>query len=381
MRTLTVLLVLGSLVLGTAPAQAETKVCVKVDLRLATDAAPPQAVEQAAPGDDQDAPPPPVLQASEAEELLSHLREARVENPLLPLGQSPVGYLKRLLEHFVTHEPGFLAVAGGCDQHLDVEMYPLQEGWTVFARYSANEREERVDRLLPNELSQFAERAATALLHDVPISTTIQRDTVLEADSVKAVQTVHGTSHVVVELGTQLRGGVFDTAQGDGAAEAEARLFSPMTLSAGYRGKFESWGIEAMGTGVIGTSREATRKNPQGGHVDFQGGLGTGLHVLRYLNPRGIGSLYLGAGGSFELLFFGVIKANNADYDGARSTMTTGGMNVDLVAGYEFLRTNSVQFLLQGEVHLPAYVMQNSDAYGAIHTWFPGLSVNLGVVF
>jgi hypothetical protein len=108
----------------------------------------------------------------------------------LPIGQDPLSYLKRLIEYFVTHERGYVAVEEGCQEHIDLELYPLKQGWTVFARYSANGREERVDTLGADELSQFAERAVTALLYDKPISTTILRDTVLRADSKRAIQRI-----------------------------------------------------------------------------------------------------------------------------------------------------------------------------------------------
>ena len=58
-----------------------------------------------------------------------------------------------------------------------------QDGDVIGIGYSGNGREERVDHLYPDELSQFAERAALALLYDVPISSTINRENVLRADS------------------------------------------------------------------------------------------------------------------------------------------------------------------------------------------------------
>ena len=61
----------------------------------------------------------------------------------LPIGQTPVIYLKRLIEHFITHRKGYVAVQKGCDEHIRVELYPLAEGWTLFARYTGNGREER----------------------------------------------------------------------------------------------------------------------------------------------------------------------------------------------------------------------------------------------
>ncbi len=48
----------------------------------------------------------------------------------------PTRYLKRLIEHYVTREAGFDAVEAGCVQRVTVELYPLAEGWTLFAKRS-----------------------------------------------------------------------------------------------------------------------------------------------------------------------------------------------------------------------------------------------------
>ena len=297
----------------------------------------------------------------------------------LPIGQTPVVYLKRLFEHFITHEKGYEAVQDKCDERIRVELYPLAEGWTAFARYTQNGREERADQLFANEISQFAERAVHALLRDVPISATIKRDNVLKSDSMKSVQRIKGTNHFVLGLGTQLRGGQFFTSQASSptGTEEKLRLFTPMTISTGYRGKFESWGIEAMVQVGIGTSRSAANTNPLGGHIDFGGNVGLMLHFLHYLNPRGITSAYLGAGSNFELLWFSAIKEGEND----RSTLLGGGLDVDLIFGWEFMRASAVQFYLQAELNLPAYVIDNEDNHGKIHTWFPTASVKLGVIF
>jgi hypothetical protein len=301
----------------------------------------------------------------------------------LPVGQDPVSYLKRLLEYFVTHEKGFVAVEKDCTEHIDVELYPLRQGWTVFARYSGTGREERVDYLFSDELSQFAERAVLALLYDKPIATTILRDTVLRADSKRAVQRIRGTSHFLLGLGTQIRGGQLPTSQSDGSAQEKIRVFFPITLTLGYRGKFESWGLEALFGLSIGTSESGLQQNIDGGHVDDGGAVNLALHFLRYLNPRGLTSWYLGAGGSFEVLWMYQINSLSARNNGSdnRRTFASGGFDVDLLAGIEFMRASRVQFYLQGALLIPAYVVDNGDGPAAIKTWFPGAALTLGMLF
>ncbi len=335
----------------------------------------PEAAEVANPWGD--ALPPPTRP-----QPVQRPRPAPTADRFLPRGQTPLAYLKRLIEHFVTHQPGFEAAAEDCQEHLRVELYPLAEGWTVFARYSGTGREERVDRLYTTELSQFAERAVLALLKDLPISATINRENVLRADSEKSTQRIKGTHHFVLGLGTQVRGGSFPTAQGaDSPIDNELRVFTPMTISTGYRGKFESWGIETMLQLGIGTQQTAVGKNLQGGHVDFGGTAELQLHFFHYFDPRGLDSVYLGSGATFELMWFSAIKAADVVTPDRRSTLLGGGLDVDLVFGWEFMRASSVQFFLQGELHVPSFVLQNEDNHAELHTWFPGLSVKLGVMF
>jgi hypothetical protein len=307
--------------------------------------------------------------------------EQRVDHSLLPLGQTPEAYLKRLFEHFVTHQEGFVAVESGCRERMRVELFPLREGWTAFTRYSGHGREERVDRLYADELSQFAERAVLALLGNRPISSTIMRDTVLRADSKPAAQRIQGTHHFLVALGTQIRGGKVPTAGSGGDAPASIRVFSPMSLSTGYRARFESWGLATMAHLALGTSKTSIRENSLGGHIDLGGGFGANLHFLLYSNPRGITSFYFGGGSTFEVLWLSVVRPEGKRGDDNRSTLFSGGLTVDAVCGWEFMRASSVQFLLQGELNLPAYLAYSENDDGSLKSWLPGLTVKLGVMF
>lgn len=300
----------------------------------------------------------------------------------LPLGQTPDAYLRRLLEHFVTHERGFVALKSGCEQRIVVDLYPLRLGWTVFASYTGTGREERVDQLLPTELSQFAERSVLALLRDVPISETIDRNNVLWADSLRATQSIRGRGHVVVGVGTRLRGGRFHTVDDAGSARnTEFRPFAPVLMTIGYRGQFEAFGVEAAGELDIGTSLVAAERNPSGGHVDFGGSTGFSLHAVRYLNVRGLTSVYVGGGATFALHWFSIIKPEQERGSEPRRTLWSGGLDVDGVVGYELMRASAISFFLQGEINLPAYVVRNENAAGSVNTWFPGAALKLGTIF
>jgi hypothetical protein len=305
----------------------------------------------------------------------------------LPLGQTPETYLKRLMEHFVTHERGFIAASQGCKQRIVVDLYPLRLGWTAFARYSGTGREERVDQLLPTELSQFAERSVLALLHDLPISETVDRNNVLWADSLKATQNIRGRGHVVIGVGTRLRGGTFDSAVIDqssssfGDTEQSFRLFTPMLMNVGYRGQFEEFGVEVAGELDIGTSQTAARRNPSGGHIDLGGSAGIVLHAVRYSNVRGLTSLYYGGGATFALHWFSAIRAEGDRETSSRATLWSGGLDVDAVLGYEFMRASTISFFVQSELNVPAYAVRSENNTGAINTWFPGAALKIGAAF
>jgi hypothetical protein len=374
---------------------ANRKVCVEVVLQRASArpaakpvappaGAPAEAAPAARPGED----PGVVVAGSDADVLPPQAGTDRTKvAPNLPIGQRPLGYLKRLLEHYVSHEKGFQAVDGGCEDTLRVELYPLLDGWTAFARYSGTGREERIDRLTPTELSPFAERAATALLYGKPISSTINRENVLSADSKEYAQRIGGTHHFILGVGTQLRFGKFGTAVDDpsspsnGKAIEKTRFFSPVSALMGYRGRFENWGVEANVLGSLGTSKTSISKNPGGGHIDFLGDGAMQLHFLHYFDPRGLMSLYLGGGTSFELLVFQAVRAADKRQTGDRSYLYGGGLDVDAVIGCEFMRASGVQFFLQAELQAPAYVLANESADGGLHGWFPSLGIKLGVMF
>ncbi len=329
-----------------------------------------------------------LVPAGGANTIMEMPADARMESGAhLPIGQAPEVYLKRLFEHFVTHERGFVAASENCAQKIVVELYPLQIGWAAFARYSGTGREERVDQLLPTELSQFAQRASLALLHDVTISDTVDRDNVLWSDSLRSTQKIRGRNHFVLGLGTRLRGGYFDTAITEtsnsryGSVERSLRLFSPMAAMTGYRGAFDQYGIEALAQFDLGTSQVAAKNNPAGGHVDYLGSVGLVLHVMRYADPRGIASLYYGGGATFELVWFNAILPENQRYGDSRSTLLSGGLNADALIGYEFMRASSVSFFLQGELNLPAYILRSQNDAANLDTWFPGMKLALGANF
>ncbi|HEY7371583.1 MAG TPA: hypothetical protein VIF57_05340 [Polyangia bacterium] len=308
-----------------------------------------------------------------------------VRPPQAPAGAheiDPTLHLRRMLEYEVTHEPGFAAVDERCEQRLTVELYQLESGWTVFARYSGTEREEKVDHAELDEFPQLAQRIAFALLRNRPITQTITRENVLRADSETNLRTIDGTGHLIFGMGTATRIASLPTAQGQSAPVAsELRILTPISIQAGYRRKLRAWGLDAFGRLNIGTENTGVHNNEMGGHVDYSWSGLLGLHFLHYTDAPGINSLYFGGGAAFEIATFDVIKPLASQGVNARDTLTGGGLNIDLLVGYEFLRASSVHFFCQVEVDAPAYILKTENDSGSINTYMPGAMAQIGVIF
>jgi hypothetical protein len=380
-----------ALVLGSsALAQAATRVCVSVEQKSWYHGAAPPAVSPpapaapgappAAPGPSPSAsgapppvgPPAPPPPAKPRAAAAAHEHEHELD---------PTLYLKRMLEYEVTHEPGFAAVEGGCQQRMVVELYQLETGWTVFARFA--DREEKVDQAQLDEFVELAQRIAFALLRDRPIGQTITRENVLRSDSEQNLRTVEGSGHFIFGMGTEVRLAELPTAQGASVPAAnELRILTPVSVEAGYRRKLHSWGFDAFGRVGLGTEQTGIHDNDLGGHVDYSWSLSAGLHFLRYLDAPGINSLYFGGGAAFELAFFDAIRPlaqRTAATD--RDTLVGGGLNVDLLLGYEFLRASSIHFFGQIELDAPTYLLKTENASGAIDTYMPGALAQIGIIF
>ena len=374
--------VVGGVVLWTADAGAkDVQVCVDVVIKIHEEPADKTTSAEEPP----EPPAPPPIETKEKlhkTEKPPRRIEARRPQYAFP----PRVYLKRLLQHFVTHERGFVAVSEGCQQRLTVELYPLNRGWTVFARYTGFQQEEKVDRVTFPELPKLAERVVLALLHNRRIEETIHRLNVLEADSLQAIETIKGTNHFVASVGTSIKvpvPGIATARNADGSTEQTVRLLSAVTVQLGYRGSFRSWGIDAFGRVGFGVnSRKAQRNNLLGGHVDHDVDIGLGMTFHWYLNPRGVNSFYAGTGALLDISVFDVVEPEEWPHGASDNDKLVGaGLSVLGVVGYEFLRTSRVRPYLQAELSLPLYVYDIENDFGGINAWTPGASLQLGVMF
>ncbi len=292
----------------------------------------------------------------------------------------PAAYLRRLVEHFVTHAKGYLAVVDRCEERIILEMYPIKGGWTVFARSSKRAREEKVDLVTYEELSRFAERVVTALLKGQHIAATANLRTILQADSMREYRTIKGSHHFTMTLGSAFKVGYLPTFHPSGLRN-QVRALAPMTFSIGYRGRFNAWGIDAYMRGGVGLQRESALRNTEGGHVDLDGLWSLGLQFLRYTSPHGMNSFYYGGGALFDLTVFTAIKpeAERNKYDRVR--LTGGGLNLTFVVGMEFMRASAAQFFLQLVISAPVYPFELGTRTAAIKAYIPEVAATAGIMF
>ena len=291
-------------------------------------------------------------------------------------------YLRRLMEHYVTHEQGFEAVREGCSQTMTVELYPIQVGWTVFARYTGHSREEKVDRVQLDEFDPLAERLARALLYNRTVSETLTRTTVLRADSEARTMRIRGSTHFMLGLGTALRFGQLPTATNNSdPVETQNRLEAPLSFTLGTRNKFRVWALDVFARMNLGTSQRASRRNLAGGHADYQVGGMLGLHFVRYHDPTGVNSLYYGGGAAFELSRYTLISPDDNGRQPSPEGLWGGGLNLDLLLGYEFMRATSLHFFVEGSASMPTYVYRAENDNGSIRGYLPTGLVQVGLLY
>jgi len=205
---------------------------------------------------------------------------------------------------------------------------------------------------------------------------------VLRADSEPNLRTIDGTGHLIFGMGTQTRIASLPTAQGQSQPVAsQLRILTPISIQAGYRRKLRAWVLDAFARLNIGTENTGVHDNELGGHVDYSWSGLLGLHFLHYTDAAGINSLYVGGGAAFEIATFEVIRPIATATVNARDSLVGGGLNLDLLVGYEFLRASSVHFFCQLELDAPAYILKTENDSGSINTYMPGITAQIGVIF
>ncbi len=308
----------------------------------------------------------------------------KIPTVVLDSAPDPAVYLTRLLQYEVTHHPDYDAVEKDCQQHIDVELYSVGSGYTVFARYSGFANEEKVRYTEFSEFDRLASRLVRSLLNNRPLSETIRRQDVLKADSERSLQSIGVQGLALFGLGTAVRVARLPTApenDPESVTKIRTRWMMPATIRLGYRGKFNAWGLDAFAHLDIGSQERAVSKNIPGGHVDYLGAGGVGLHFMRYLDPDGMTSMYLGGGATFNLTLFDAIRAPQYRATDPRSTLVASGLDADLFVGYEFLRASALHFFTQAELNAPIYTVHADAGPSTVNTYMPGGQLLIGMMF
>jgi hypothetical protein len=224
----------------------------------------------------------------------------------------------------------------------------------------------------------------SALLTGKSMAATANLRTILKADSLRQYRTIKGTHHFTFALGAAPKGALLPTYDGvRGVVAKKIRFLTPLTFALGYRGRFNAWGIDTYVRGGVGLQRESAIRNTEGGHVDLDGLFGVGLHFLRYTQPHGMISFYYGAGALFDLTFFSAIEPRGSNPE--RERFVGGGLNLNFIIGFEFMRASAAQFFIQLVASAPVYVVEVSPEAGPnsqrVTTWLPELAATVGIMF
>ena len=67
--------------------------------------------------------------------------------------------------------------------------------------------------------------------------------------------------------------------------------------------------------------------------------------------------------------------------DTSHDSLLGGGLNLDVLIGYEFLRASTIHFYGQIELNAPTYLIKAENDAGAVNTYMPGVLAQIGVVF
>ena len=287
-----------------------------------------------------------------------------------PARDDPTLHLRRMLEYEVTHEPGFAAVDERCEQRLVIELYQLESGWTVFGRYSGTEREEKVDHAELDEFAELAQRLVYALLrnkfdqpHHHARERAARRQRAEPAHDQRHQPPAVRHGHAPYSSRTCRRRRGQTAAARDRGADPHAAQHP-----VGYRRKLRAWGLDAFGRLNLGTENTGVRSNDLGGHVDYSKSGLLGLNFLHYTDAPGVNSFYFGGGAAFEIAQFEVIRPLDEPRRRHARHALGGGLNIDLLVGYEFMRASSVHFFGQLEVERARLPRQDRERFAARST-------------
>jgi len=162
---------------------------------------------------------------------------------------------------------------------------------------------------------------------------------------------------------------------GYGAAFADSLRRAP-AIGLGYRAERESLALDVSFLNL----QLANSFDETGGYV---AGSFMKLEALHLTKPDAVASPYFGGGASVGIV--GVARATPSSAGDYRSDWTGIGLQGELTAGYEFLRTSSARVFIQANATLPFYLAASKDytfrgdVSRTDRRYVPSLTVSMGL--
>lgn len=282
-----------------------------------------------------------------------------------------ISFFQRYMKYTISHEEGFIATDVQCDEVLSVELYPIAEGWSVFARYTGTSTEESIDKLRYDEVKSYSERVVQSLLYKKDFSSTINRYNVLSSDSHKKLRKIKGESQAFFAMGMSPRLAKI-------GKDSESRNWvasNPFIARMGNKYSYDRWSVQVHGHLGINLNKNSILAANKQGEVKFAGEGGLGVQFLYTPAAKKLTGIYYGAGGTMKVQSF---TAFGEYHD---QSLYGGGLDVDLVTGYEFFRASGREVFVQLEANLPTYVIQARKGNGYVDSWTPASTLIVGLNF
>jgi hypothetical protein len=282
-----------------------------------------------------------------------------------------IAFFERYMRYTITHEKGYSAVKTNCQQTIHVELYPIPQGWSVFAHYTGTSQEISLNILKHEEIQAFSERIVTALLHNKTFKTTLNRYNVMSHDSHKRLRKVKGESQAYFGLGVSPRIAYLGT-------EIDNRdwvLSRPFIFRVGNKYSYRNWTVAIGATAGLETNSTSMLQANKNGQVRFANEVGLNSHFLYTPDISHLVGVYYGAGSTLKIQTFRAMGEYNDQY------LYGSGLDLDFILGYELFRASGREVFVQGEVNLPTYLLQSRKANGFIDSYTPATTLIMGVNF
>lgn len=282
-----------------------------------------------------------------------------------------VQFFKRYMEYTISHEQGYISVKQNCDEVLTIELYAIPEGWSVFARYTGTAQEESVDKLKLDEIQSFSERIVQALFYKKDFETTVDRYNVISSDSHKKLKKMKGERQAFFAAGVSPR----RMLSGKNYSSREVQYSNPFVMRLGSKYSYSHWSMQVHGHAGFNPNKSSLLDTNKVGEVVFAGEGGIGVQFLYTPEIKALTGAYFGTGGTMK------VQSYTAFGETQDQILFGGGLDLDLISGWEVFRGTQREAFIQVELNLPTYLVQSRKSNGFIDSWTPSVTGLIGMNF